>query len=291
MSSDRSTLQRGQPGGPEQPPVWPEPTAPAGRRLPSAPRERKPALAALAALLIVGSALGTGLLVISSGKRVTAIEITREVGQGQRIPVSAMTQVQIASTSGLDYVPFAQASQVSHFFAAGSIPPGTLLTRQMVSSASTSISGKTLVGLTLKSDQVPAELVIGDRVDVYETSDQVVACPGPPGTILDQNAVVTQISSPSASTGNEGSVNVDLAVSPPEAGAVACAAANSIAGIGVVPANGAAGQPAGPPALGNGTGASGTTSTSTVPTPPPATSPPARRRAAPPKTSPSSGTP
>ena len=76
MPSDRSTLQRGQPGGPEQQPFWPEPTSPAGRRLPSAPRERKPALAALAVLLIVGCALGTGLLVVQSGKRVAAIEVS-----------------------------------------------------------------------------------------------------------------------------------------------------------------------------------------------------------------------
>ena len=140
MPSDRSTLQRGAPGGDHS--AWQEPTAPGGRRLPSAPRERKPALAALAVLLILGCALGTGFLVIQSGKRVAAIEISQQVGAGQRIPATAMQEVQIASNSGLSYVPWNQATQVARFYAANPIPAGTLLTNAMVSSSTTSTAGR-----------------------------------------------------------------------------------------------------------------------------------------------------
>ena len=49
MVSDRGTLPRGAVA--DQQASWAEPTAPGGRRMPSAPRERKPALAALAVLL------------------------------------------------------------------------------------------------------------------------------------------------------------------------------------------------------------------------------------------------
>ncbi|HEX9358164.1 MAG TPA: hypothetical protein VF933_30650, partial [Streptosporangiaceae bacterium] len=115
-------------GSNDQPTIWPEPTAPAGRRLPGAPRERKPALAALAVLLILGGALGAGLLVIQGSKRVAAIEISQQIGAGQRIPLSAMQQVQIAAGSGLAYVPWAEASQVTRFYAVSAIPQGTLLT-------------------------------------------------------------------------------------------------------------------------------------------------------------------
>src|ERR1700729_2919502 len=104
MPSDRGTLPRSLAGSDDQHTIWPEATAPSGRRLPSAPRERKPALAALAILLIVGCALGTGLLVVQSGKRVAAIEVSREIGSGQRIPLSALTEVQIASDTGVSYV-------------------------------------------------------------------------------------------------------------------------------------------------------------------------------------------
>ncbi len=87
MPRDRGTLPRGSAGSNDQPAIWPEPTAPAGRRLPGAPRERKPALAALAMLLILGGALGAGLLVIQGSKRVAAIEISQQIGAGQRIPL------------------------------------------------------------------------------------------------------------------------------------------------------------------------------------------------------------
>ncbi len=287
MSSDRSTLQRGQPGAPDPQGYWPEPTAPAGRRLPSAPRERKPALAALAALLIVGCALGTGLLVISSGKRVAAVEITREVGAGQRIPMSAMTEVQIASNTGLAYVPWAQAAQVSRFFAASSIPQGTLLTRSMVASTSTSTAGRALVGLVLKDGQVPEELAVGDHVDVFEVSDATVACPGLPGTVLSSNAIVTQISTPGANSGDGGAVAVDLAVFPFSAGAVTCAASNGIAGIGVLPAGGQGSAATGP---GGGAVTPTPPVTPTV-APPPTPAPPVTHRSVAPKSNPSKRAP
>ncbi len=100
---------RGLAGGADHQPTWAEPTAPGARRLPGRPRERRPALAALAVLLILGGALAAGFLVLQSGKRVAAIEISAPVGAGQRIPVSAMQQVQIAAGSGLDYVPWTEA--------------------------------------------------------------------------------------------------------------------------------------------------------------------------------------
>src|SRR5207244_5700847 len=119
MPSDRGTIPRtaGADG------AWPEPTAPAGRRLPSAPRERKPALAALALVLIVGGGLAAALLVVKAGNKVGAIEITRTVGQGQQIPLSAMQEIQVTAGSGLTYVPWSQASQVARTYAAVQIAP------------------------------------------------------------------------------------------------------------------------------------------------------------------------
>ena len=91
-----------------------------------------------------------GFLVLQSGKRVTAIEISAPVGAGQQIPLSSMQQVQIAADSGLDYVPWDEAGQVSRFFTVSAIPAGTLLTRGMVAATGVSVTGKTVVGLALK---------------------------------------------------------------------------------------------------------------------------------------------
>ncbi len=116
MVSDRGTLSRGAVA--DQSSSWAEPTAPGGRRMPSAPRERKPALAALAVLLVALGAVAAGLLVINAGHRVGAVEIVKQVGQGQQIPASAIREVEISSDTGLDYVAWQYASRVAGVYAA-----------------------------------------------------------------------------------------------------------------------------------------------------------------------------
>ena len=69
-----------------------------GQRLPVSPRERRPALAALAVLLILGGALTSAYLVMASGERVSAIRIAQPVAAGQQIPMSALEEVQVGDT-------------------------------------------------------------------------------------------------------------------------------------------------------------------------------------------------
>src|SRR5580700_2173303 len=128
MVTDRGTLSRGAAADQQ---TWAEPTAPGGRRMPSAPRERKPALAALAVLLVAIGAVAAGLLVIKAGHRVAAVEIVQEVGQGEQIPASALREVEISSDTDLNYVAWQFASRVEGVFAAVQIPAGTLLTPAM----------------------------------------------------------------------------------------------------------------------------------------------------------------
>src|ERR1700755_1875941 len=148
MVSDRGTLPRGAVA--DQQASWAEPTAPGGRRMPSAPRERKPALAALAVLLVALGAVAAGYLVINAGHRVGAVEITQQVGQGQRIPASAIKEVEIASNSGISYVAWQYANRVAGIYAAVQIPAGTLLTSAMTSATNNLAAGKVQVGLSLK---------------------------------------------------------------------------------------------------------------------------------------------
>lgn len=252
MANDRGTMQRGGSlsGAPEQG-MW-EPTAPAGRRLPTAPRERKPALAALALLLIVGGALGAGFLVIQSGKRVAAVEISSQVGAGQQIPVSAMRQIQVAADTGVQYVPWDEASQVARFFASTTIPAGTLLTRTMVVQSSAATNGKDVLGLALKDGQWPPNLTQGDRIAVFSvasSSSTGGGCPGAGGTLLTGDASVIDINT--GSTGNlvgssqTGGADVTVAIPPSTAGAVACNASAGNVAVAVLPAGGQ--QPAAVP--------------------------------------------
>jgi hypothetical protein len=235
MSSDRgTTMHRGLAPNGEPQGDWAQPTAPSARKLPGAPRERKPALAALAVVLILGGALAVGYLMLQSGKRAEAIQITREIGQGQQIPLSAMQEVQVPANSGLHYVPWSQASQVAQTFAATAIPPGTLLTSNMAVRTNTMTNGKTVMGLALKDGQLPSGLTVGDRINIYEVSDASEACPGAPGSLLSGDAVVLGVSTPSSSS-STAVADVEVAVNPTTAGPVACNASNGILGVAVAP--------------------------------------------------------
>ena len=237
MSSDRGpTMQRGSGLSVDQQAPWTEPTAPAARKLPGAPRERKPALAALAVLLILGGALAVSYLMLTSTKKVAAIEIVQTVSEGQPIALNDMRQVQVTPSNGLSYVPWSEAAQVARTFAATSIPAGTLLTSNMAVTVDNLTAGRSVLGLALKDGQLPAGLTMGDRINIYEVSDAGEACPGAPGSLLSGDAIVLKVSAPSA-TSSSAVADVEVALTPATAGAVACNASNGIIGVAVTPGN------------------------------------------------------
>ncbi|WP_219463132.1 hypothetical protein [Nonomuraea rhizosphaerae] len=187
-------------------------SGPASRKLPVPPRERKPALAALAVLLILGGALATTLLVLRSGDRVSAIRITQQIGAGQQFTANALEEVQIANT-GIGYVSWSQRTEVLKSFAAVTILPGTLLTNEMGVRASAELGpGKAKVGLALKPGQAPSGLQQGDRV-------QVVYVPGrttqTESRVLAQSALVQSVGDGGRAGGSlQITVIVDAAASP-----------------------------------------------------------------------------
>ncbi|HLX50432.1 MAG TPA: hypothetical protein VKS82_19065 [Streptosporangiaceae bacterium] len=245
MASERGTIPRNVDG------AWPEPTAPSGRRLPSAPRERKPALAALAVVLIVGGALAAGLLVIQQGHKTGAIEVTQTVGQGQQIPPGALQEIQVSTGLGIDYVPWDEASQVTRTYAATTIPAGTLLTPQMTVATNNLATGLTQIGVALKDGQMPDGLQVGDRVDVYVVSDSAGQCPRPANFLLTTNAVVLSIQRP-LDNSSSAAFDVQLGVSPGDAGGVTCNAANNNVSIGIIPSGQAGASPSSQPAAAPG---------------------------------------
>jgi hypothetical protein len=261
MSSDRGTIPRGSDAG-----AWSEPTAPSGRRLPSAPRERKPALAALAVILVVGGALAATLLVTDAAHKTGAIEITQTVGQGEQFSGSDMQEVQVTSGTGIDYVPWSEASQVTRYYAADTIPTGTLLTPQMTVTSNTLARGLTQVGLAVKDGELPDGLQVGDRVDLFSVSDNSGECPRPSNFILSSGSVVLNIGRP-LGTGSNAVYDIQVGVNPADAGGVACDAANNNVGIGIMP-SGAGGSTSGSTSPSSGSsgltpGSSGSTTPST----------------------------
>jgi len=227
VANDRGTLSR---GGVQQEP-WAGPTAPAGRRLPSAPRERKPALAVLAVLLIVGGALAAGLVVVRSAQRVGAIEITGPVTVGELVPASAMSEVMIPGDTGVRYVAWQEESAVTQWYATESIAAGTLLDQGMISQSNPLSKNEPEVGLALKDGQLPVSLQPGDTISIYSTSNASNGCPGKSGGVLAQDATVVSLSASATGTGN-----TDVVVEMPlgtDVGTVMCNSANGTAGIAI----------------------------------------------------------
>jgi hypothetical protein len=211
---------------------------PTGDRLPVRPRERRPVLAALAVLLIVGGALASVSLVLRSSQTVAAVGVARYVSRGQRIPLDALRQVQVART-GVEYVPWEQRDQVARYYAATALVPGSLLAHRQVSTTRMVGPGEVVVGLALKPGQLPAgQLRPGDTVKAYGVVTGGAAASGASGPgrgVLASQARVYEIGGGGAGSVGESTVQVSIVVDDAEAGPLTQAASNGNVALVLVP--------------------------------------------------------
>jgi hypothetical protein len=205
-----------------------------GQRLPVPPRERKPALAALAVLLILGGALTSAYLVIVSGQRVSAIQIAEPVAAGQRIPPSALREVQVGDT-GIQFINWSERQAVTTAYAAVPLVKGALLTNEMVSRTNDAAKGRVVVGLALKPGQMPAAgLRSGARVGLYAVGGGQGGGPRP-GTLLSADAIVVAVGSGGDDRLRGDQTMVDVAVPPADAPQLTQAASAGAVAVAVVP--------------------------------------------------------
>lgn len=161
---ERTGAAHGRSAAPAQPSV--------GDRLPTPPRERKPALAALAVLLILVGALGATMLVLRAGDRIEVVKVTQEIPAGGSVTSDNVTSVMVAQDSGIHYVPWSQLGDLKKLKAVSTIPAGVVAVGEMFGDQSGVGQGKALVGLSLKSGQYPTGIQPGDVVAAYRvTSD------------------------------------------------------------------------------------------------------------------------
>ncbi|HEU0285615.1 MAG TPA: SAF domain-containing protein [Nocardioidaceae bacterium] len=161
----------------------------AGTRLPSA-RERRPALAALAVLLIVGGAFASGFLALQAGNRADYLRISDDVPQGAEITEDQVETVSlpeemdgVVSADNLDEVVGLRA--VTHLL------PGTILTEDMVTKEAGVAPGMEEVPLNVEN--VAPGLISGDSVKVHTAPDE-----GQPGVY---DAEVLTVSNPDDESG------------------------------------------------------------------------------------------
>ncbi|WP_151479666.1 hypothetical protein [Streptomyces albicerus] len=141
-----------------------------GERLPAPPRERKPALAALAVLLILVGALGATMLVLRAGDRIEVVKVTGDIQAGQSVG-NNVDSVLVAEDSGINYVKWSQVDALKKLKAKSTIYGGTLVIGEMFAAKSSLPAGKAIVGLSLKEGQYPQNIQSGDIVAAYQVGN------------------------------------------------------------------------------------------------------------------------
>lgn len=196
-------------------------------RLPSVHRERRPALAALAVLLILGGALVSGLIAYQSGARTDYLVLRHDLAVGQQITENDLDTARISGT-GANAIPRSNASMyVGRYMKVGGVA-GTLLNRDMTTPDSPMPAGSAVVGVAVQDGQVPGGGVnAGDVVQVLRVQGQ--AGTGAPDVLVGAARVtrVTNSSGGTAALGNAssggGAQVVNLVVKGSMAAAVASA--------------------------------------------------------------------
>ncbi|GAA3561312.1 SAF domain-containing protein [Nonomuraea rosea] len=183
------------------------------RMLPVPARKRRPGLAALAVLLILGGSLATTVLVINADKRVSAIMVTQQIGAGRPFRPEMIREARVVE-DGVRYELWANRAQVSQALAAVTLLPGTVVTTDMTVEQHQELGpGKARVGLALKPGQLPSEMQPGQRVQIVLVPSSNSAA-GLQTRLLAENALVTSVGLSRNRASDEVTVIVDSAIAP-----------------------------------------------------------------------------
>ncbi|MFF3639594.1 hypothetical protein [Streptomyces sp. NPDC002564] len=202
-----------------------------GERLPAPPRERKPALAALAVLLILVGALGATVLVLRAGDRIEVVKVTRDIQAGEAVEEGVnITGVMVAADDSINYVKWEQRGVLSRLKAKSAIPRGAVAVGEMFAKQPALPAGKASVGLSLKEGQYPSDLKAGDTVSAFPVVSSTSTGKGTSGsgstsgTPLVAAAKVNTITDKSDATVSTGNQSITLLVPQEEVAALASAA-------------------------------------------------------------------
>ncbi len=144
----------------------------AGDRLPVPTRQRRPLLAVLALVLILGGAALAASLVLTSGKKQEYLVVAHDVALGQTLTRDDFRQQAIAATNSSLFAPV----PVSDFFtrvqgkkALVALKQGSLLSEGTFGDAITPARGLVQIALNVPDGQYPRNLAAGDVVKVLYT--------------------------------------------------------------------------------------------------------------------------
>lgn len=143
-----------------------------GDRLPVSTRQRRPLLAVLALVLILGGAALAASLVLTSGKKQEYLVVAHDVALGQTLTRDDFRQQALAATNSSLFTPV----PVSDFFtrvqgkkALIALKQGSLLSEGTFGDAVTPAKGLVQIALNVPDGQYPRTLAAGDVVKVLYT--------------------------------------------------------------------------------------------------------------------------
>jgi hypothetical protein len=200
QTSTRASRRAGQaPGG------FPAPPGPTGDRLPVPTRQRRPGLAALAVLLILGGSALSGFLVFTSGQKKDVLVLARDVAYGHQFTNDDFREAQVAFSSDLQPVLVSQLPELvsNGYRARQALSAGSVLTFGMITTEVEVPAGDYLqAGIVAEDGHYPVEgLSPGDTVKVLYTprsseganAGGIKGIPLNPGTTLVKKAYVKDV--------------------------------------------------------------------------------------------------
>ncbi|MGC4941557.1 hypothetical protein [Kribbella sp. DT2] len=195
-----------------------------GRRLPGS-RERRPALAALAVILILLGAAGSTLIALRSGDRQYFVAVKENLPPGHKIQDEDLTRGDLAGATRT-LVLWSDRASLKDQYTTGWIYAGQFVSKKNFI-ADAVPQGGALVGISLESGRAPAEQIeIGDIVRLVripaanqENGQAMVIAPAARVTATSGNTLTD------GKTGANTTVNVTVLIPDTRATTVAAAAA------------------------------------------------------------------
>lgn len=176
-------------------------------RLPVQARDRRPALAALALLLIVAGGLGAGLIVYRTGRQTDVLVANKTITPGHRMVSTDFTQDRVSGASNRTIAASAESNFIGTT-AVTTIPSGSLLIKNMFTGGSIVPSNGQLVGLYLSvAQRTDTAVSPGSVVQIYQVqkSGQSVSTQATP---LGNPVLVYQ----THTAAGDGSLHIDVLV-------------------------------------------------------------------------------
>lgn len=135
-------------------------------RLPTRRRDKRPALAALALLLVLVGALGSALIAYRSGQRTDVLVAARDIPVGHRLTADDLTVARVAAGDASVAEAGSKQAYVGTY-ATTTVPKGTLINGQMFRASGVVPDNAQLVGVVVPQTQLPPNVEAGSVVAVY----------------------------------------------------------------------------------------------------------------------------